>query len=71
MEMIKKCLNPKVLIGLGIVALAVLLVAPKTFFTILPLLIIVACPLSMIAMMTTMNTRHQADNKQHSTKDKE
>lgn len=55
MEMLKKCLNPKVLIGLGLVAIALLILAPKAFFAALPLLILTACPISMAVMMVTMN----------------
>lgn len=54
MEMLKKCLNPKVLIGLGIVALGFLIFAPKLLLGVLPLLIIAACPLSMALMMGSM-----------------
>lgn len=54
MDMLKKCFNPKVLTGLGIVGLAVLVVAPKAFFAALPLLLLAACPLSMVVMMATM-----------------
>lgn len=55
MEMLKKCLNPKVLISLGLVAIAILILAPKAFFAALPLLILAACPISMVVMMATMN----------------
>lgn len=55
MEMLKKCLNPKVLIGLGLIAIVMLIVAPKDFFAALPLLILAACPISMVVMMATMD----------------
>lgn len=58
MEMLKKCLNPKVLIGLAAVAIIVLLTAPRAFLATLPLLIIAACPLSMILMMGKMSKGH-------------
>lgn len=46
-----KCLNKKVLISLAAVALIILLLKPGWMLTALPLLLIAACPLSMIFMM--------------------
>lgn len=60
MEMLKKCLNPKVLIGLALVALGFLIFAPKLLVGILPLLIIAACPLSMVLMMGSMGNKSSA-----------
>ncbi len=54
MEALKKCLNPRVLIGLGVIAVGVLLFAPRLFASALPLLILMACPLSMVLMMAMM-----------------
>lgn len=45
------CLNKKVLIGLGIVAVGLLLLRPAWMIAALPLLILAICPLSMIFMM--------------------
>lgn len=50
-----KCLNPKVLGGLALTALAVFLVAPGLFSAVLPLLFLAACPLSMVLMMRGMS----------------
>jgi hypothetical protein len=49
------CFNKRVLIGLGVAALAILAVSPRLFGAALPLLIIAACPLSMVLMMRSMN----------------
>lgn len=49
------CFNKRVLIGLGVVALAVLAVSPRLFGAALPLLILAACPLSMVLMMRRMD----------------
>lgn len=57
MEMLKKRLNPKVLLGLAVIAVGIAILAPKLLATALPLLIIAACPLSMVAMMVMMNKR--------------
>ncbi|UQA91142.1 DUF2933 domain-containing protein [Streptomyces halobius] len=45
------CLNKKVLIGLGIVAVGLFLLKPAWMVAALPLLILAICPLSMIFMM--------------------
>ena len=49
-----KCLNRNVLIGLGVVAVAVFFLAPPGRGA-LPLLLVAACPLSMILMMRGMS----------------
>lgn len=49
------CFNRRVLIGLGLVALGVLVVAPGAFSRVLPLLVVAACPLSMLLMMRGMS----------------
>ena len=50
MNMLKMCLNPKVLAGLAVVGVGVFLVAPQAALSILPLLLLAACPLSMLLM---------------------
>jgi hypothetical protein len=47
----RMCLNRKVLVGLGVVATIVLVVAPGAFLATLPVLLVLACPLSMAVMM--------------------
>ena len=49
------CLNKRVLVGLGVAALAVLAVAPRVFGAVAPLLLFAACPLSMVFMMRGMS----------------
>lgn len=51
---LKMCLNWKVLAGLAIAGLGVALFAPGLFGRILPLLLLGACPVSMLVMMATM-----------------
>lgn len=51
----RMCFNRKVLIGLGAVALGVLAFAPQALGAALPALVLLACPLSMVAMMWGMN----------------
>jgi hypothetical protein len=54
------CLNWKVLGGLAVVALLVLLLAPQFIWAALPILLIAACPLSMLFMMRGMSGRGNA-----------
>lgn len=51
MNMLKCCLNWKVIAGLGAVGLAIWVMAPGTVAAALPLLVALVCPLSMILMM--------------------
>lgn len=61
METLKKCLNPKVLIGLAVIAVGVAIFAPKALATALPLLILAACLLSMVAMMAMMERKDRPE----------
>jgi hypothetical protein len=54
MNALKMCLNWKVLAGLGVVALGIFAVAPDLVLGALPLLLLAACPLSMVVMMWGM-----------------
>jgi len=49
------CLNWKVIAGLAVVALLVLVVAPQFIWAALPILLVAACPLSMLFMMRGMS----------------
>ncbi|MDA8285956.1 MAG: DUF2933 domain-containing protein [Actinomycetota bacterium] len=53
--MLKHCLNRKVIIGVAVVAVAVLAVDPHLFGRIFPLLLFAICPLSMLLMMRAMS----------------
>lgn len=52
-----RCMNPKLLAGIIAVGLAVALFAPGIGRSLGPLLIVAACPLSMIVMMAMMGRR--------------
>jgi len=54
LQSLKCCLNPKVLIGLAAVGLAVVLLAPNLISGAFPLLLALICPLSMLVMMGGM-----------------
>jgi hypothetical protein len=53
-SLIKCCLNPKVIGGLVLVAVGVLIISPHAFGRVLPLLIGLICPLSMVGMVVIM-----------------
>ena len=53
-DCVQMCLNWKVLVGLAIMGLAVWVVAPRLVLAALPLLLVVACPLSMLVMIGRM-----------------
>lgn len=61
------CFNWKVLIGLGAVALAVLVFASGAALAVLPLLLLAACPLSMAWMMFRMQGHGSRADACHST----
>lgn len=53
-QMLKCCLNPKVLIGIAVVAIGVILLAPDLISRAFPWLLALVCPLSMLLMMGSM-----------------
>ncbi len=57
----KMCFNRNVLIGLGVVAAGILVVAPQAFLPALPVLVVLACPLSMVFMMRAMSGPQSAE----------
>ena len=54
MNVLRACLDRRVLAGLAAIGVAVYLVAPDAVGRVLPLLILAACPVSMVAKMVTM-----------------
>lgn len=56
-----KCFNWKVIAALGAVALAVWAMAPGLAAAALPLLVLAACPLSMVLMMRAMGPKGRCD----------
>ena len=63
-DCLQMCLNWKVLTGLAVLGLAAWVVAPQLVLEILPLLLIVACPLSMLVMMGRMRGGQSAQANQ-------
>jgi hypothetical protein len=56
------CLNKKVIIGLVVTGLAIYLLAPDLIGASLPLLLLAACPLSMVVMMRAMSRDRAASS---------
>lgn len=48
------CLDRRVLVSLGVVALAIWILAPQFLLAALPVLVLLACPLSMLLMVWMM-----------------
>jgi hypothetical protein len=64
-DCMQMCLNWKVLIGLAAVALIVGVAAPRFFLGALPILLVLACPLSMLFMMSRMRGGMGANGNDH------
>ena len=61
MNLLKACLDWRVLVALALVGLGIWLLAPGAVAAALPVLVLAACPLSMVLMMRTMSRREQID----------
>lgn len=61
-KMLRACLNWKVIGGLAVVGLGIWLIAPNLLVAALPILVIAACPLSMLLMMRGMEGDHHTSN---------
>ena len=55
----KTCFDGKVVGGLALAGLVVFAVAPNLIGAALPLLVLAACPLSMVVMMRTLQGRRE------------
>lgn len=62
--MLKMCLNWKVVAGLAAIGLAIWAVAPGFVAAALPILVLAACPLSMLAMGVAMAKGHGTAERQ-------
>src|SRR5260370_34466550 len=58
------CLNWRVLTGLAVLALLVLVVAPQFIWAALPILLVAACPLSLLFMMRGMSGHGESTESQ-------
>lgn len=54
MQILRMCLNPRVIVALAAAAVGIYVLAPGLFAAALPLLVLAACPLSMLIMMRAM-----------------
>lgn len=64
MNMLKACLNWKVLSGLGVAGVAIYLVAPDLAVAAIPILVLAACPLSMLLMVWSMQRAQEQQTPQ-------
>jgi hypothetical protein len=55
MNMLKMCLNWKVVVGLAALGAGIFLVAPDVASAALPYLVLAICPISMLLIMVAMN----------------
>lgn len=53
-RLLKMCINWRVVVGLAIVGLGIWVFAPDVVVRALPVLLLAACPVSMLVMMATM-----------------
>lgn len=60
MNILRACLNWRVLAGLAASGIAIYVVAPGVIVAAIPLLLLAACPLSMLLMMKAMSGRQPA-----------
>ena len=63
----KTCINWRIVGALALVALAVLAVAPNLLGAALPLLVLAACPLSMLVMMRAMQGGGRCESRSGAT----
>jgi len=64
-SMFGMCFNRKVLVGLAAIAIGLFVFAPGQAVAALPLLLLAACPLSMIFMMRMMGGSHDHTTEGH------
>lgn len=62
MNVLGMCLNPRVLVGLALVGLAVWAIAPGAILAVLPFLVLALCPLSMLFMGKMMMKSSTSSN---------
>ncbi len=62
-----KCLNWKVIVALVAVGIALYALAPGVAAAAVPLLVVAACPLSMLLMMRAMGSTGACRTKDHTT----
>ena len=59
MKILRACYDWRVLLALGAIAIGIYLVAPGLVAAALPLLVLAACPLSMLLMMKATGRQHE------------
>lgn len=62
MKLLRACYDWRVLTGLGGLGIAIYLVAPGLVAAAIPLLLVAACPLSMLLMMKAMSAQPKSSD---------
>lgn len=62
-RLIECCINWRVVAGLGVVGIALFLLAPKLALASLPVLVVLVCPISMLFMMRSMGNMNMGASK--------
>ncbi|MEO8633136.1 MAG: DUF2933 domain-containing protein [Chloroflexota bacterium] len=61
MNILRMCLDPRVLAAMGVAGIAVWLIAPQAVLAALPLLLLAVCPLSMALLVWSMRGHGASD----------
>lgn len=61
----RMCINKRVVVGLAVVALALFALSPRLLGALGPVLIMAACPLSMLLMMRSLSGRDHEPSPGH------
>lgn len=62
MKFLRLCLDPRVLLTIALGGVAVVIIAPELVAATIPLLVVAACPLSMVLMMRSMGNTSSVPN---------
>jgi len=68
-QFVRLCLDPRVLVAFGALGVAVWLLAPGLLMSAIPLLIVLACPASMIVMAAMMRPSQGTTSDQGAPRD--
>lgn len=71
MRLLRACLDPRVLVGLAAVGVAIAVLIPGLIGAAFPLLLVAACPLSMAVMMLAMRQPSQGSPVADTSPDRE
>jgi hypothetical protein len=61
-KIVRMCLNWKVLLGLAVVGVGVWVTSPGLLASVVPVLLVAVCPLSMVLMMRSMHSEPTSES---------